>query len=135
MVFLAFDVVFGRLAAHYVTVFLFLFSLVYYFQRIIAEFFDAASSGDAPAGPSATVSAILLTWVILFVILYPLEHGWFFGRFAVYEQQVLFGLALGFPGLYYLIKGLRTRHLPSVAAATLFFCLAACTRVPGFPGR
>jgi hypothetical protein len=132
-VFLAFDIVIGRGAAHYVTVFLFLFSLVYFFQRILGEFFDAASPDDTRAGPSGTLFAILLTWLILFVIPYPLEHGWFFGRFAVYEQQILFGLALGFPGLYYLIKGLRTRHVSSVAAGTLFFCLAAWTRVTWFP--
>lgn len=133
LVFLAFDVTIGRVAAHYVTVFLFLFCLVYFFQRIVAEFLRAAARDDAPPGTTVTVLAALLTWVMLFVIPYPLDQGWFFYRFAVYEQQVLFGLALGFPGLYYLIKGLRKRRVAPVTVGTLFFCLAACTRVTWFP--
>ncbi len=122
----------GRLAAHYLTVFLFLFSLVYFFQRLVKEVLDAAMD-DPASRPSLSVSCLVLTWVLLFAIPYPIEHGWFFGRFAVYEQQVLFGLALGFPGLYYLIRGLKKRSVPAVAIGTLFFCVAAWTRVTWFP--
>ncbi len=120
------------MAAHYLTVFLFLFSLVYFFQRIVKEVLDAAT--DEPSSrPSLIVSCLLLTWVLLFAIPYPIEHGWFFGRFSMYEQQVLFGLALGFPGLYFLIRGFRKRSVTAVATGTLIFCLAAWTRVTWFP--
>jgi hypothetical protein len=133
VVFLALETAIGRVPAHYLTVFLFLFSLVYFFQRIVKELLTAASADKPPARGAVALMCLSLTWVVLFVIPYPLEHGWFFGRFAVYEQQILFGLALGFPGLYFLIKGLRKRRLATVANGTLFFCLAACTRVTWFP--
>ena len=133
VIFLALDLVVGRVAAHYLTVFLFLFSLVYFFQRILEQVLTAASTDENHSRGSLSLGCLVLTWVVLFTIPYPLEHGWFFGRFAVYEQQILFGLGLGFPGLYYLIKGLSKRRLASVALGTLFFCLAACTRVTWFP--
>jgi hypothetical protein len=131
--FLVLSALFGRVAGHYLTVFLFLFSLVYFFQRLVAELLEAASPDESPCRAAQCVGCLIFTWVVLFAVPYPVEQGWFFGRFAVYEQQVLFGLALGFPGLYFLMRGLRKRRLVSVSVGTVFFCLAAWTRVTWFP--
>ena len=118
-VLLALTTVFGRFAGHYATVFGFLFLFVYFYQRIIARIL-ACASVNAPGGSeqsglraAGTIAAITLTWLLIFVIPFPGELSWFFGRFAVYEQQVLFGLALAFPGLYLLVTGIEKKRLGS----------------------
>jgi len=124
---------FGRLAAHYVLVFGFLFVFVYFYQRIIARILECSSRDNPVTDRSLAVCAILLTWLLLFVIPYPHDLGWFFGRFTVYEQQILFGLALAVPGLYFLITGIEQRRSGPIALAVTFFALASWTRVTWFP--
>jgi len=125
---------FGRLAAHYMVVMGFLFLFVYFYQRIISRILACASQNDSAGGElSPAVCSLLLTWLLIFVIPYPNNLGWFFGRFVVYEQQILFGLALAVPGLYFLISGLEHRRSGPIALAALFFVLASWTRVTWFP--
>jgi len=130
---LGFTRIIGRLAAHYLMVSGFLFLFVYFYQRIIARILECASQDNSGSERSRVAGALLLTWLLIFVIPYPHELGWFFGRFAVYEQQILFGLALAVPGLYFLITGIEHRRSGPVALSALFFVLASWTRVTWFP--
>lgn len=123
----------GRLPAHYLTVFLLLFSLTFSAQKILAEILRHGSPSAVRRAPVAQWWAVPLTWLLLIVIPYPPDHAWFFSRFAVYEQQVLFGLALAMPGLYLLTRALREQHTGTLAAATVCFSLAAWTRVTWVP--
>lgn len=123
----------GRLLAHYSLVFGCLFLFVFFYQRIVARILECASPDGAGNERWLAVVTPLLTWLLLCVIPYPHHFGWFFGRFAVYEQQIVFGLALALPGLYFLITGIEQRRPGPVALASLFLVLASWTRVTWFP--
>lgn len=123
----------GRGLAHYSLVFFCFLSLAYGYQQIIWLLLKTAV-GDSPTHPLILpLCSALLTWVLLFIVPYPLEYGWFFFRFVVYEQQILFGLALAVPGVYMLLRGILTRRPPDIAVAATLFSLAAWTRVTWFP--
>lgn len=133
ILFLAVSAAMGRLAAHYILVFLFFFSLTYFYQRIVGDILDSAAP-DKSKGKSYRVAAsMLLTCTCIFVIPYPLTAGWFFARFAVYEQQILFGLAVIMPALYFLITGVKEKSTRRIAVTGVLFSLAAWTRVTWLP--
>ncbi len=133
VLFLTLKIVLGATAAHYLTVGLFLFSLVFFFQALISETLAGARGNPARQDLTTRLGSCALVWLLIFVIPYPLDRAWFFCRFAVYEQQILFGLAVALPGIYYCIRGLKHRSVQSLALGTGLFALAAWTRVTWFP--
>jgi hypothetical protein len=123
----------GQVATHYLIVFACFFSIAYFFQRLLGLLVESAESDVHRSRLTLPVGAALASWVLLFTIPYPMAQGWFFDRFVVYEQQILFGLALALPGMYFLIQGLRGPSVRALALATLMFSLASWTRVTWFP--
>lgn len=132
-VFLALESVAGRIAAHYVIVFGTFFSLIFFLQLLILEILESSATGDSLSDLSKYAGSTILAWVLLFAIPYPARLGWFFGRFVVYEQQILLGLAFAMPGLYCLVKGIKRRSIHYLAIAVGLFALGAWTRVTWFP--
>jgi len=129
----AFGAAVGRLAAHYTVVFVFFLSLTYFYQRIVGEILDSAASDPSRGKWPRVAASMLLTWTCILVMPYPLEMDWFFARFAVYEQQILFGLAVIMPALYFLISGVREKSIGRIAFSGFLFSLAAWTRVTWLP--
>jgi hypothetical protein len=84
-------------------------------------------------GLSKYAGSAILTWLLLFVLPYPAEKGWFFERFVVYEQQILLGLAFAMPGLYCVVMGVKRKSAAYMAVAVSLFSLGAWTRVTWFP--
>jgi hypothetical protein len=120
--FLALELSIGRIAAHYTIVFAAFFSIIFFLQLFIVEILESSGVEDSPSGWSLYGGSSILTWLLLFVLPYPAERGWFFGRFVVYEQQILFGLAFALPGLYCAVKGIKeksTAYMAVRAADTL----------------
>ncbi len=126
----------GRLLAHYLIAYCFLLVFAYFMQRILIVLLG-------PDGSSRSLirsywPAVVLLWALILVLMFPFEKGyvegrWFFGRFLVYEQQIMFGLACGVPGVYYLIRGLSQKTGSDLAVSVFCFSLAAWVRVTWFP--
>ena len=126
----------GRLAAHYVIVFSCFFSIIYFCHLILDEILDCSLSEQTKGRTALRLSLIIVALTLIFVIPYPVDPvvtPGFFSRFTVYEQQVLFGLALAMPGTYLLIRSLEQKQVGKLAAAASVFALAASTRVTWFP--
>lgn len=121
----------GRVISSYFIVFLFLFILFYFFQRIIFEIMNTATPESSPQSYLITGATVILAWIFIFILPFPYEdytYSWFFGRFVIYEQQILFGLGLALPGLFYLIRGLKKNSPVLLIAACCFFAAAAWVR-------
>jgi len=132
VIFMAAKAVLGRVAAHYVVVFAFFLTLVFFLQKLILDVMENAR-GAADRSPWETcLSAVVLTWLVLFVVAYPVERRWFFGRFIIYEQQIVFGLAFALASMYFVVRGIRVRSALLIAASALFLGLAAATRPSWF---
>ncbi|MRR16481.1 MAG: hypothetical protein EG826_08510 [Deltaproteobacteria bacterium] len=121
---------FGRMLSSYFLVLLFLFLFVYFLQRIVFEILSAASR--RPSSQEFLICAtIILSWMLIFNL--PLPYGiyrdsWFFGHFVIYEQQILFGMGLALPGLFYLIEGQKENRPAYLIIASCFFAAAASIR-------
>ncbi len=134
--YLSLSTVFGKVVGQYALVTALLFSLTYFYQRIIGEIVEGALDAVPDAGRLWRLSSLPLLWLFLFNLPFPaLSHArpsyepiWFFDRFSIYEQQILFGLALAMPGIFALIRGLTSRSAQMVAVSTVLFSLAAWTR-------
>lgn len=134
--YLLFSTVFHTVVAQYLLVGAFLFCLTYFYQRIVAEIVNGALDAIPGIGRLWSLASLPLLWLFLFDLPFPdigrgqpsFEPIWFFDRFSIYEQQILFGLALGLPGIFALVRGISTRRAPLVAFSTVMFALAAWTR-------
>ena len=123
----------GHAAAHYVITGLFFFSLIYFFQKILLELTGHAAFSRAEPDIYQNGAVLFFTWLLIFVLPFPVQQGWFFERFMVYEQQILFGLAIAMPGLFFLIRALYEKKIEKLALSALFLSLAAWTRVTWVP--
>ena len=128
----------GRTVAHYLITYGFLFLLGLYLQKIVIELFE--SSEECRPGPnlSAYKCALPAAWLLILVLPFPpdmdnLARTWFFGRFIIYEQQIIFGLGLGLPGVYHLIRGVSDKKPRDLMVASFLLFLAAWTRATWFP--
>ncbi len=114
----------GRAISSYFIVCLFLFLFVFFLQFIIFEILNTATPETSPQNIFITCAAVILSWVLIFNLPFPYDvyhYSWFFNRFVIYEQQILFGLGLAMPGLYFMIRGYR-KESPAllITAASLF---------------
>ncbi len=124
IIYLGLEQIIGRFAAHYLTVFGFLFTLVYFFQLLIGLLVDAACRETSDNTSLLRWTAFPLLWLFLFNLpLPPSVTGFFFGRFSIYEQQILFGLAFVMPALYLSAKALVTGESSHICLASFLFCL------------
>jgi hypothetical protein len=125
------SILLGRTLSGFIIVFVFLFLFFYFFQGIILEIINASTGSPARKNILHTGAAIVLAWIFIFILPFPYEdyeHSWFFGRFVIYEQQILFGLGLAMPGLFYLIKGMKNNSPVPLLIACCFFTAAAWVR-------
>jgi hypothetical protein len=129
---LAYMVIFqvaNRIVAHYLIVFAFLFCFTYFYQLVISEIVYEALWMNGNANSSLKFAPLGLTWLFMFNLpLSSIPSTWFFSRFAVYEQQIIFGLALAMPGIYLLVRGLKLQSASHLFKAAFCFSLAAWTR-------
>lgn len=121
----------GSTISSYFITFLFLFLFVYFFQLIIFEIINTTGQMTSPRILFNTCATIILSWTLIFNLPFPYEvykYSWFFGRFIIYEQQIMFGLGLAMPGLFFLIRGLKNKSPIFLITAACFFAAAAWVR-------
>ncbi|MCA1959476.1 MAG: hypothetical protein LDL33_01675 [Desulfomonile sp.] len=132
ILFMALKPVVGRVAASYAVVFAFFFTLIFFLQKLILDLMENTKRSAGRSPWETCLSAVVLTWLVLFVVAYPVERRWFFGRFIIYEQQIIFGLALALPSMYFAVQGIRERSTLPIAVSAFFLGLASATRPSWF---
>lgn len=78
-----------------------------------------------------TCAAIILAWILIFSLPFPYniyKNQWFFGRFVIYEQQIIFGLGLALPGLFFIIRGQIKNNPVLLIEGACFLAAAAWVR-------
>ncbi len=129
LMFAGFVKVFGKVVSSYLVVSCFLFSFIYFFQRIIGSIVDNAVRDEESHKSWLKVSSLPLLWLFIFNLPFPAnKNTWFFGRFGIYEQQIIFGLAIIMPALFLLIKGIQKYNSSTLCLAVFLCSLAAWTR-------
>jgi hypothetical protein len=123
----------GRFAAHYAIVLGFFIALTFFFQKVIAQLIDASGACESEPPALVHLAGILLGGLLLFLVPLPGLDNWFFNRFLIYEQQIVFSLALAMPGTYYLLRAVQERRLDLFSLAAFLFSLAAWTKITWFP--
>ncbi len=119
----------SRTAAHYAVVGLFLFCFCYFYQRIIGLLIEVSLTAEDRRRSVWLLTALPLLWLFVFVLPFPAsESSWFFSRFEVYEQQVLFGTAVAMAGVYFILRALTSRDPTALCAASALLAPAAWTR-------
>lgn len=118
----------GATIAHYGVVWIFLFSLVYYYQIIVALIISCAGNDGHYENPTVQLWAMPLVWLFIFNPPFYNTDNWFFGRFVIYEQAIVFGLALVTPALFLILRGLTKRRPSDLCGASFLLCLATCSR-------
>ncbi len=119
----------GRWWAHYLITTLFLFCLIYFFQRLIAEAVDTALRAESGRSSWWRLSSLGLLWCFLFAPPLPTSpFNLFAPNFYIYQQQIVFGLGLAMAGLLALSRGTPVQKSGSFAIAGLAFALAASVR-------
>lgn len=126
--YLCVSTVLGRLAAHYVCAAAFLFSLVYSWQLIIALVVRVASKDSDPESVVVRLTPAPLLWLFLFSLPFHEPGHWFYARFVIYEQAIVFGLAFAMPAVYFAILGFSERRSSYICVSALLLSLAAWTR-------
>ena len=121
--------IFGRIVSSYLVTSGFLFCFVYFFQRIIGDIVESALKDSDRCKFWLKLSSLPLLWLFLFNLPFPFnEDTWFFGRFSIYEQQIVFALAVIMPALFLLNRGLKTQNELMVCVSVFLCSLAAWTR-------
>ena len=94
----------GRVVSSYLVTCGFLFCLVYFFQRIIGDITGFALGSTDRSKNWLKLLSIPLLWLFLFNLPFPFEEfSWFFVRFSIYEQQIIFALAIMMPAIFLMI--------------------------------
>jgi hypothetical protein len=121
--------IFGRLVSSYFVTSGFLFCFVYFLQRIIGDIVESALKDSDSHRFWLKLSSLPLLWLFLFNLPFPfIESTWFFGRFVIYEQQIVFALAVIMPALFLLIRGLKAQSELMVGVSVFLCSLAAWAR-------
>jgi hypothetical protein len=121
--------IFGRIVSSYLVTSGFLFCLVYFFQRIIGDIVESALKDSDSHQFWLKSSSLTLLWLFLFNLPFPFNKFiWFFGRFSIYEQQIVFALSVIMPALFLLNRGLKTQNERMVCFFAFLCSLAAWTR-------
>jgi hypothetical protein len=126
--FVLFQTLCGATIAHYAVVWTLLFTLVYSCQLILALIIRVAENDPLKAAPIAQVWAMPLVWLFIFNPPFHNAHDWFFGRFIIYEQAIVFGLAPAMLALFLILRGLERRAARDLCAASFLLCVASWSR-------
>ena len=120
----------GRVLSSYLVASGFLFCFTYFFQRIIGDIVGKSlKRADSPKF-WLKLGSLPLLWLFLFNLPFPFnEYTWFFGRFAIYEQQIIFGLSIMMPAIFLLMRGLAAQNEQLLCIAGFLCSLAAWTRI------
>jgi hypothetical protein len=120
----------GRVVSSYLVTGGFLFCLIYFFQRIVGDIVENALKRADSAKYWLKLGSLPLVWLFLFNLPFPFhEYSWFFGRFTIYEQQIIFALAVMMPALFLLMRGLIAQNEQFICMAVFLCSLAAWTRI------
>lgn len=122
-----------RVLSSYLVTCLFLFSLFFFYQLIIAALFSTSEESRTSRGRQGYQSAFIsiLAWLAIFILPFPFqsfENQWFFKQFLIYEQAIIFGLGLAMPALYCCLRGLQEKNSSLLLASALVFALAGWVR-------
>jgi hypothetical protein len=121
--------VLGRIGAHYVAAGALLFSMIYFFQRVVGLIVDASVDETADGRSVWRLAALPLLWFFLFNLPFSSpQTSWFFSGFTIYEQQIVFGLAFAVPALFFSLSGAARHNNSRICLASFLLSLAACTR-------
>ena len=124
----------GPMVSSYLVAIGFLFCFCYFFQRIIGDIIQNTLTLTDKYKSYLQLSALPLLWLLVFNLPFPVqENSWFFGRFAIYEQQIVFALAVMMPALFLLIRGVQNQNGLHIGAAVFICSLAAWVRVTWLP--
>jgi len=119
----------GRGVSSYLVAAGFLFCFLYFFQRIIGDIVDCAHGTESSRQFWLRLSSLPLLWLFAFNLPLPFDElNWFFGRFSIYEQQIIFTLAIAMAGLFALLRGLKQQNTQLVCSAAFIFAVAAWAR-------
>ena len=120
----------GRVVSSYLVTCGFLFCLVYFFQRIIGDITGYTLGSTDRSKNWVKLLSIPLLWLFLFNLPFPFEEfSWFFVRFSIYEQQIIFDLAIMMPAIFLMIRGLIAQNEQFVCLAAFLCSLAAWIRI------
>jgi hypothetical protein len=123
----------GRVLSSYLVTSGFLFCFVYFFQRIIGDITGYILGSTDHLKKWLKLLSIPLLWLSLFNLPFPVEEfSWFFGRFSIYEQQIIFALAIIMPAIFLMIRGLIAQNEQFVCLAAFLCSLAAWIRITWF---
>jgi len=125
------SIIVGNIISGYCIVFLFLFLFVHFFQLLIFEIMETPIKESFNHRWLTVCATIILSWILVFNLPFPYDvykYSWFFGRFIIYEQQIIFGLGLAMPGLFFLIKGFKKNSPILLITSTCLFAAAAWVR-------
>jgi len=126
----------GRLVSSYLVPFAFLFSFLFFFQKVILEVLVRPTDFEQHTHYLAGPTSCLLVWMLVFNLPFPFSEfklSWFFGRFFVYEQAIIFALGIAMPAMFVLIRGLKTKNCSLLSVGIFLLTLAAWTRGTWFP--
>ena len=119
----------GRVVSSYLIAGGFIFCFLFFFQRIIGDIVDISLKKTDSHQFWLKLSSLPLLWFFLFNLPFPFNAmTWFFGRFSIYEQQIIFGLAAIMPVIFLLNRGLQTQNIQLVCCAAFLCALAAWLR-------
>ena len=120
----------GRVLSSYLIASGFLFCFAYFFQRIIGDIVEKSLKSADSFKFWLLLGSLPLLWLFLFNLPFPFnEYTWFFGRFAIYEQQIIFGLSIMMPAIFLLMRGLASQNEQLLCIAGFLCSLAAWTRI------
>jgi hypothetical protein len=123
----------GRVASSYLVTSGFLFCFIYFFQKIIGDIVENTLKSEDSPRFWLKLGSLPLLWLFLFNLPFPYsEYNWFFRRFAIYEQQIIFALAVMMPAIFLLMRGLAAQNEQFVCIAVFLCSLAAWTRITWF---
>ena len=119
----------GRVVSSYLIAGGFIFCFLFFFQRIIGDIVDISLKKTDSHQFWLKLSSLPLLWFFLFNLPFPFNAmTWFFGRFSIYEQQIIFGLAAIMPVIFLLNRGLQMQNMQLVCFAAFLCALAAWLR-------
>lgn len=126
----------GRLVSSYLVPFAFVFSFLFFFQKLILEALVRPTDFEHHRPYWVGATSCLLVWMLVFNLPFPFSEfktSWFFGRFYVYEQAIIFALGIAMPAMFALIRGLKTKNCSLLSLGILLWALAAWTRGTWLP--
>ncbi len=131
LIHLLLSAVIGRVISSYLVASMFLFFLFFFFQLILVELFSVTEEKLPGRVVQKEVLPTILSWLFIFTLPFPVESSkisWFFHRFLIYDQAIIFGIGMAMPALYFFLRGIRKRNHKLLLASAMVFSIASWVR-------